>query len=416
MEKKESSQKNIPNIIRENDSVQINNLSIERIKELKGKNIIPEEHISRFLKEVVTNNIISQKFYNFFQKKPQASAKVINEFIKDLKNKLELKFEDEHSVQFQDSIIKNWDECLSIWECGSNNRMDLGLFKGVNNENYFGVSRSIVDPMDKLKPLLQDAKIILGEDNKYKIRGETHNSYGNTIAIEYHLETNKKDEAEEALLNYKNTMNERGLKIWLGYWKTAGEYRDTTFSCPMIEIMKNVSNEKRECKFFAVKEKTEHWTITQMLSRTTLKIEIETSGGTKKWIEQRLLEILGGEQNGTDKYPFKIAVRILNAQEKFFPAIFSNTTLRLHHKDTYLAYHIQARSSQHGKGSKLLKLDWIQLFHYGNMEKTVKKNERTAKTRTRKKLERLKSKGVFETWEEIAGGVVIKPKNHSTKT
>ena len=133
-----------------------------------------------------------------------------------------------------------------------------------------------------------------------------------------------------------------------------------------------------------------------------------------QWIEQPLLEILGGEKEpeAEIKYPTLISARVLVPMDEkgFVPAIYKNATILLRPSDVFIAFKIQTRAAQRGYGSKNLSFDWDFLFEAGNLQATAITKKAVAKAQTRKKMDRLQQSEIIEKWEENLLGMDITPK------
>jgi hypothetical protein len=174
------------------------------------------------------------------------------------------------------------------------------------------------------------------------------------IRIIKHVKKIKHDGTVEAE-DKETTLQEAGLKVWLAHWLMANKQGRVEYSCPMIEMMKLIADEDRE-SFFSVKEKEEHWALTKILGMSKLSRERKikkrgTDTEVVQWVEQPLVEIIGGEKEMTaeDKYPTAIAVRVLMPRmdkKGFAPSIYKNTTLSLSPSDMFLAFKLQTRATQ----------------------------------------------------------------------
>lgn len=145
-----------------------------------------------------------------------------------------------------------------------------------------------------------------------------------------------------------------------------------------------------------------------------------TSTEIIQWVEQPLVEIIGGEKEMTaeDKYPLALAVRVLMPRmdkKGFSPTRYKNNTAALSPSDMLLGFLIQTRAGQMGRGSKNLHYDWDFIFEAGNLQTTAQTNHRGAKAKARKKMDRLQKGEVIETWNEELMGVCVTPKRQKKK-
>jgi hypothetical protein len=303
------------------------------------------------------------------------------------------------------------------------NKLTAALFKDVDPNKNFGIERFMTDSIYHLENLLKEMKLEHIHSTVYEAMGRTSNSKEEEIKLSYTFQASSKEEAEKLLAEYKKIMAMKGLKIWMAHWLMANQYGKLEYTCPMIEIMKRMAEEDRDA-FFSTKEKEEHWAITRMLGNSKLRRERKVSkrGSGKKvvqWIEQPLLEILGGEKEleAETKYPTLISARVLVPMDEkgFVPAIYKNTTILLSPSDVFIAFKIQTRAAQRGYGTKTLRFDWDFLFEAGNLQSTAISKKAVAKAQTRKKMDRLQKSEIIEKWEENLLGMDITPTKQKKK-
>ena len=188
--------------------------------------------------------------------------------------------------------------------------------------------------------------------------------------------------------------------------------------------MKLVADEDRE-SFFSVKEKEEHWALTKMLGMSNLSRErrVKRRGSGKEvvqWIEQPLVEIIGGEKEMTDQdvYPAAIAVRVLMPRmdkRGFAPSIYRNSALLLSPSDQFLAFKLQTRAAQMDRGNRDLHINWDFVFEAGNLQTTANTKRAVAKAQARKKMDRLQKSEIIEKWDEEFDGVCVTPKKQKRR-
>lgn len=303
------------------------------------------------------------------------------------------------------------------------NKLTVTLFNEVDSNSNFGIERFMTDSIYHLESLLKKMELTHIHSTVYEAIGVTSNSKEEEIKLSYTFQANSGEEANKLLDEYKKIMATRGLKIWMAHWQMANEFGKLEYTCPMIEVMKRMAEEERQA-CFSTKEKEGHWAITRMLGNSKLRRErkISKRGTGKKvvqWIEQTLLEILGGEKelDAEIKYPTLVSVRVFvpMAGKGFVPAIYRITTNRLSPSDVFIAFKIQTRAAQRGYGTKTLRLDWEFLFEAGNLQATAISKRAVAKAQTRKKMDRLKESKIIEKWEENLLGMDITPKQQKKK-
>lgn len=299
-----------------------------------------------------------------------------------------------------------------------------GLFNGIDTAEEFGIANCICNSIYYLTELLKNMEISSLYEGLFEAVGSVKNSKGETISLTYTFQATTKEEAYVVLKNYQSLIATKGLKVWIAHWITANKLGRVEYSCPMIDIMKMAADEEREA-FFSVKEKEEHWALTKMLGMSKLSRERKikkrgTNTQVVQWVEQPLVEIIGGEKEMTDedKYPVSVAVRVLMPRmdkKGFSPTIYKNNTVALSPSDILLAFVLQTRAAQMGRGTKNLHYDWDFIFEVGNLQTTALSNHRGAKAKARKKMDRLQEGEIIENWNEELMGVCVTPKKQKKK-
>jgi len=398
----------------------------EQIKALVDSGYIPKELGEWELKHIEEINKKHKEMHEFKKNNPNMSPdEFMNHFFKKghLSTDETIKFYEDTALGglFLKFILEN--KHLLTGDVTDPNKLTAALFKNVDPNTSFGIERFMTDSIYHLENLLKEMELMHIHSTVYEAIGCTSNSKKEEIKLSYIFHASSKEEAENLLAEYKKTMATKGLKIWMAHWLMANETGKLEYACPMIEVMKRVAEEDREA-FFSTKEKEEHWAITRMLGTSKLRRErkIKKRGSGKEvvqWIEQPLLEILGGEKElETDnKYPNLIAVRVLVPMDEkgFVPAIYNNSTILLRPSDVFIAFKIQTRAAQRGHGTKTLRFDWDFLFEAGNLQATAISKKAVAKAQTRKKMDRLKENKIIEEWEENLIGMDITPKQQKKK-
>lgn len=300
-----------------------------------------------------------------------------------------------------------------------------GLFNGIDTAEEFGIANCICNSLYYLTELLNNMEISSLYEGLFEAKGSVKNSKGEAISLTYTFQATTKEEASVVLKNYQSLMATKGLKVWIAHWITANKLGRVEYSCPMIDIMKMAADEEREA-FFSVKEKEEHWALTKMLGMSKLLRERKikkrgTNTQIVQWVEQPLVEIIGGEKEMTaeDKYPVAVAVRVLMPRmdkKGFSPTIYKNNTVVLSPSDMLLAFVLQTRAGQMGRGTKNLHYDWDFIFEVGNLQTTALSNHRGAKAKARKKMDRLQEGEIIENWNEELMGVCVTPKKQKKKS
>ena len=297
------------------------------------------------------------------------------------------------------------------------------LFNDIDVSEEFGIANCISNSLYHLTGLLKNMVLTQLYENMYEAKSTVKNSKGEAISLTYTFQASANEEANSILKSYQSTMVNKGLKVWMAHWIMANKLGSVEYICPMIEIMKLIAEEDRSA-FFSVKEKEEHWALTKMLSMSKLIREKNVKKrGTKtevvQWVEQNLVEIVGGEKEGTseDKYPSNVAVRVLmpRMENGFSPITYKNNTTLLSPSDILLAFMLQTRAGQMSKGTKDLHFDWEFIFEAGNLQTTALSNRRGARAKARNKMDRLQQSEIIEKWQEELLGVCVTPKKQKKK-
>lgn len=299
------------------------------------------------------------------------------------------------------------------------------LFNNASLEDDFGIARGGGDLIYHLLTIVENITISNLYETLYEAKGSTKNSKNQTINLTYTFHASNEEEAQKSIEEYKKLMLTKCLRVWMAYWLMANICARFEFSCPMIDVMKLMSDVDRK-SFFSVKEKQEHWAMTKTLSMTKLSVErTVTKRGTKEkitqWVEWPLLEIMGGEKEaeGPEKYPSLISVKVfapVESKKAFIAALYKNNTLRLPPTDVLFAFIIQTRAAQMGRGTKAIHFDWDYAFRAGNLEATAKTKQAVAKAQTRKKMDKFKEEKIIRDWEEQLLGITITPSLQTKKT
>lgn len=392
------------------------NFSTEHLSFWAKQQLIPRELAMFFLKKAEGVNKQYSEIEAYKKKNPNATTEqMVKDGLFELKKtKEEVEIEKKKIVEFHNFIKENWDELTKIFPLSPKPQ----LYENIDLSKYFGISGVISNSLYHLESLLGNMELDQIRESVYEAKGKFENSIGDSINLVYSFQASSKKEAEKVLVEYKKLMHTKGLNLWLGYWLMANKKNKTEYSCAMTDIMKLVSNKERSA-FFSVKEKEEHWAITKILSMSKLlrSREIKKKGTNKQikeWIEQPLVEIIGGEKELTDKekYPTSLNIRVMSSigdKKIFSPNSYHNNTVTLGLSDTFLAFKTQTRANQRERGKKLINLDWDFVFRAGNLKKTAITKKAAAKTKARKKLDRLKKNKIIADWNEHEEGISITP-------
>ena len=400
--------------------------SSEHVEIWGKKGAMPKELVDTFFEQLKKGYEQHLKMKEFKEKNPNSSHEDLMNFLgvpRTLSPEESEKILEEgrRSIKFHEFLCKNWGKLIDSLEEENHH---AGLFDNVEDDDKLGIARLVTDSMYHLNKLLKEASLENLYDNLWEAKSEIKNSKGEGISLVFSFHASSEEEAGKTFEEYKKTMIGKGLKIWMAHWGLANDQGRTEYSCQMIDVMKMLAVDDRQAHF-SVKEKQEHWAITKMLGMTkVLREQTVRKKGTNtfitRWMEQPLLEILGGEKEAEtgDRYPELITVRVLAQQadmKGFVPAIYNKETYRLHPADASLAFVIQTRAAQRNRGETELNFDWKFLFEHGNLEGTAQSNQRTAKAITRKKMDKFQEKEIIEGWDEESSGMRIIPMSQKKK-
>lgn len=308
-------------------------------------------------------------------------------------------------------LIKNWDRLVQALKV----EPKKGLFQNMADDS-FGVSRFEADPIVRLSDLLSNMQLSQIDENEFQLRGEVSNSRGNAIVLEYTFRDKSLEDAEVFGEKYKIMMKTKGLRAFLSYWKIANDSGGLNFSCSLSAVMSEIASEAKGA-YFNDKSRKDFWKITRALSATKFKIEWPSpTRGTKKprkkWIEQPLLQIHGGEREIGEEIPINLSVTVLtkeSAKERFSPACFSKRTLKLAPAEVNFATIIQVRAAQMGNGQRELSFDWQFVIEHSNLGQTARSNPRKAKASVRKRLTTLEQEKIIESSRDDKHRVYVQP-------
>ena len=394
----------------------------EQIEKLAESGAISKELLDyhcRSMKEVHERRECFRKFKE--ENKHLSENELLKQFFpsRQLSKEEAIKFYEDASLsgQFLKFLLQN--KHLLLKEQDAAASASQSLFDGIDVIEEFGIANCISNSLYHLTELLKTMKLLEIYQGLYEAKSSVKNSKGEAIGLSYTFPAQSMDDAKTVLKMYQSTMVTKGLKILMAHWMMANKTGRVEYSCPMIEIMRLIMDDEREA-FFSVKEKEEHWSLTKMLSASKLSRERKVKKRGRKeeiiqWIEQPLLEILGGEKEMTaeEKYPITIAMRVLMPRmdtKGFAPIIYKSNTTQLNPSDTFLAFFLQTRAGQRQRGTKPIAVDWNFIFEAGNLQATAISNHRMAKAQARKKMDRLQQGEIIEKWEEELTGVRVTPK------
>lgn len=285
--------------------------------------------------------------------------------------------------------------------------LPVKLFKAITDPNQFGISIFITKAMYYLVDLFKLLEKTASHSNTWIAKGSTQDSFGLTISLEYEFQASNREDAEKKLEDYKQLMKTKGVKTWMAYWAVANEHPSPEFTCKFTDILKCMSNKNRSTRFES-DEKQRCWETTKILKKTVFKIEKiirhnKSGDPVTKWIEQPLVEILGGEIEEKEKYPLKVSVKLLASginSKDFAPANYNKNTLLLNPNDVLLAYMLQTRAAQLRNSEIHPKFDHESLFKLGNVEQTAISNRREARSKIKRKMATYKKIGIIEDYTE----------------
>lgn len=407
--------------------------NLEHMKRWKELGLIPDYLIDAFFEGLEINRIRHEKMQNFKDKNPgsTASEMVISVFcipqILTLEESEQVRHQAKVQIDLHNFMVSNWHTLAAVFSTQPSNK----LFREVDHEKNFGISRIETDPLIRLPDLLDSMKALRIGENEFKARGEVKNSKGLNVILEFEFRATSQEDADVIITAYKKMMIKRGLQVFLAYWKTANEQGRACFECSISEVMNQCASKNRK-SYFNNEERTEFWAITRSLASTKLKLEWparKSPGRPRKrkdgnrismveWVEQPLIQIFGGGRELGEECPVRISVTLLSkesAERRFVPSIYTNETLRLHPSDTYFAVYIQSRATQRGNGTKKLSFDWDFAFRVANVEGTARANRRAAKAKVRKKLGTFRKEAIIEDWSESPATVHIIPQKTKEK-
>ena len=373
--------------------------------------ILPKELQKKWVKQVEKKLTKVQNIRMHMQKNPHDNWLEVHKKYGGETTLESLREEMQTQMEVFELLWKNRD----FFTNGEFKNLPVKLFKNVDPQNNFGIASILADTMYHLIDLLR-TELRNDYSNHWTAKGKIADSYNREISLEYSFQANSEEEARKILDEYEHLMKTKGIKVWMAYWKVANKQGRPEYTCPFIDILKCMSDENREAHF-STKEKQECWEITKILGRTTLKISRPVGKGRIRWVEQPMVDILGGEKDTVvEKYPLSVSVRVLSAQvasDDFAPIIYKNKTLQLNPGEALLAYALQTRAFRKKDGNVF---DWDFAFKLGNVQKSAITNRRAAKAKIRKKLEHLQKADIIDSFSEDKNGIRTKPSKKNKGT
>lgn len=287
------------------------------------------------------------------------------------------------------------------------------LFRTIDSEEYFAITKPIMDRIYHLPELLKNAKASLLKGDQWVIESKIDNRGTGPIGLIHDFRALNRLDAKEYLEGYRDWIRGEGLKILAAYWKTACDRGGFQFSTPIVDVMQQMANSRR-MMHFSVKEREKFWAATRKLEQTKLTIEYLLPKAKRKkeqklLIEHRLVDVGARVHNrGENTYPNDVFVKVLdpNDFQKFsqIGTAIHNNTLKLHPKDILLAMSFQIRKAQ-TRDQEINAFDEDYLIERANLEQTAKSNRRMARSTLQKKLKK------YEGCKIIEGVAVIGKKN-----
>lgn len=293
------------------------------------------------------------------------------------------------------------------------------LFKSINSEDCFAITKPIMDRIYHLPELLKNAEAINISGDQWEIKSKLDNRGTGPIGLSHTFRAIDAEDAKKYLDDYRDWMRGEGLKVLTAYWKTACERRWFHFSTPLFEVMQQTSEDTRSISF-SVKERQKFWAATRKLENTKLTIElhfphIKRKKEQKLVIEHRLVDV-GARTHDIDEdtYPNDIMVKVLNPndfqQQSQIGTAIHNNTLKLHPKDVMLALSVQTRKAQtRDKDSNSFDEDFI--IDRANLSKTAQSNKSKARSDIKRKLNKLEESEIIDG-HSVSGK---KQKNYTIK-
>ncbi len=301
------------------------------------------------------------------------------------------------------------------------------LFKSVNPNSEFGITKTLMDSIYHLPALLKNARAykLLGSNDLWEIKSSLKKSK-KPIGLSHVFRASTEEDARKYLEEYKAWISGEGLKVFTAYWKAGGEKGRFNYSALLTEVMAHNAESSRKSSF-SVKERQKFWANTRKLENTKLTVEVNIKKGSQKQtkgkqtpakkliIEHRLVDVGARiESDKEDSYPNNLIVRVLNPEEfekaSQLATAIHNNTLKLPPKDILLALTLQTRQAQTREKEKNT-FDEDYLIEAANLQKTAKSNKSKARSDLKKKLKRFQEKQIIGGHSNIEN----KGKDHTIK-
>jgi hypothetical protein len=277
------------------------------------------------------------------------------------------------------------------------------LFRTINSEDCFAITKPIMDRIYHLPDLLTNAVAKQISGSQWVIESKVNNKGTGPIGLSHNFTATSSGDAKLYLDEYRTWMRGEGLKTLTAYWKIACDRGRFQFFGPLTDVMVQTADNKRK-SHFSVKERQKFWLSTRRLENTKLTLELHFPKAKrmidkKLVIEHRLVDV-GARVHDVDEdsYPTDLRVKVLSPSEfqeiaQIGTAIHNNT-LNLRPKDVLLALSLQTRQAQ-TQGKKINTFDEDFLIERANLEKTAKSNKSAARKVLNKKLEKLEKDNII---------------------
>lgn len=277
------------------------------------------------------------------------------------------------------------------------------LFKGIDDEVEFGVSRLISDKVYHLPKLLEKLELSSEQNNSYKLYSQTATSIG-SLGLGYFFEASHDEEAMNVAAIFKRKISGVGERLWLASWDKANEVGCWLFEVDTYDLYRKCYPERKAEP--NGEERKEFFNLIRLLERTKFFFTRKNNKDKKKssiTYELPIIQIFSFEGSLNSKgWPRRLKLQVLppNAHEDKMAHVgahFHRKTLHLDHSDTHLASMLQIRRSQ-CKNVDSITLSLEDLIKGSGLQNTYEAKPNRAIKLLGEKLERFKKEGIVQTY------------------
>lgn len=274
------------------------------------------------------------------------------------------------------------------------------LFKGVDDEVEFGVSRLISDRVYHLPKLLEKLGLKSEQANSYKLHSQATTSVG-SVGLEYFFEASNDDEAKNVAAIFKRKIFGVGERLWLASWDIANEAGSWLFEVDTYDLYRKCHPERKAEP--NGEERNEFFNLIRLLERTKFNFTRKNKKQSSVTYELPIIQIFSFEgSSNSSGWPRRLKLQVLPPsavadEMAHVGAHFHRKTLHLDHSDIHLASMLQTRRSQ-CKNADCVMFSLEDLIKGSGLQNTYEAKPNRAIKLLGDKLERFKKEGIIKSY------------------